>query len=53
VPKATYRAINRAVDKTVTETSREVRKVYNLRDRAVKAAMKKRYANKRASSARC
>jgi hypothetical protein len=46
VPKATYRAINRAVDKTVTETSREVRKLYNLKDRAVKAAMKKRYANR-------
>ena len=46
VPKATYRAINRAVDKAVTETSREVRKVYNLRDRAVKAAMKKRYASR-------
>lgn len=45
VPKAMYRAINRAVDKTVTETSREVRKIYNLRDRAVKQAIRKRYAN--------
>lgn len=45
LPKAIYRAINRAVDKMATETSREVRKVYNLKDRAVKAAMKKRYAN--------
>jgi hypothetical protein len=46
VPIATYRAINRSVDKTATETSREVRKIYNLRDRAVKQAMSKRYASR-------
>jgi hypothetical protein len=43
--KATYRALNRALDKSVTETSREIRKVYNVRDRAVKKAITKRRAN--------
>lgn len=43
--KATYRALNRALDKSATETSREIRKVYNVRDRAVKAALTKQRAS--------
>jgi hypothetical protein len=46
IATATYRALNRAQDKAATETSREIRKVYNVRDRAVKAALKKIRANK-------
>ena len=38
---ATYRALNRATDKAATETSREIRKVYNVKHRAVMAALKK------------
>jgi hypothetical protein len=38
---ATYRALNRATDKAATETSREIRKVYNVRHRAVMAALRK------------
>jgi hypothetical protein len=43
---ATYRALNRSLDSSATETSREIRKVYNLRDRAVKAAITKYRASK-------
>jgi hypothetical protein len=46
VATATYRALNRALDKSSTESSREIRKVYNLKDRAVKASLKKVRANK-------
>lgn len=38
---ATVRALNRTVDSSATETSREIRKVYNLKDRTVKAALRK------------
>lgn len=50
--KATYRALNRALDKSATETSREIRKVYNVRDRAVKAALTKQRASSKRLSAR-
>lgn len=44
--KATVRALNRALDQTATQTSREIRKVYNIRHKAVMAALKKLRANK-------
>jgi hypothetical protein len=43
---ATVRALNRALDSSNTETSREIRKVYNLKDRTVKAALRKIRASK-------
>lgn len=43
---ATLRGLNRAVDSAATESSREIRKVYNLKDRVVKAAMRKFRASK-------
>jgi hypothetical protein len=46
LPVATYRALNRTTDKAATETSREIRRVYNVRDRAVKSAMKKLRAHR-------
>lgn len=52
VRKATYRALNRALDKAATETSRQIRKIYNVRDRAVKRAMKKRRAHAKSLFAR-
>jgi minor tail protein Z (GPZ) len=39
--KAAVRAVNRAVDGVATGASREVRKIYNVRARAIAAAMKK------------
>lgn len=45
VNKATYRALNRALDRVATEASREIRKVYNVRHRAVLATMRKRRAS--------
>lgn len=42
--KATYRALNRALDKVATETGREIRKVYNVKHRAVLNAIKKQRA---------
>lgn len=41
VETATYRALNRTLDKAATQSSREIRKVYNLRDRDVKKAFVK------------
>jgi hypothetical protein len=46
ISTATVRALNRALDSSNTETSREIRKVYNLKDRAVKAALRKIRASK-------
>lgn len=48
--KATVRAANTAVDRIATAASREVRKVYNVKARAVAAAMKKFKANMRGTS---
>jgi hypothetical protein len=39
--KATVRALNRALDQAATETVRRIRDVYNVKARAVHAAMKK------------
>lgn len=39
--KAAVRAVNKAVDGVATGASREVRKIYNVRARAIAAAMKK------------
>ena len=44
VNKATYRGLNKALDRTATETSREIRKEYNVKHRAVMSALKKRRA---------
>lgn len=44
--KATVRALNRALDQTATATSREIRKVYNVKHRAVMKALKKLRAYK-------
>lgn len=43
--RATVRAINRAVDAVATVSNREIRKVYNLKARAVAAAMSKSRAS--------
>ncbi len=42
--KATLRALNRALDQTATEASREIRKVYKLKHAAVLKAMTKKKA---------
>lgn len=42
VDKATYRALNRALDKVATETVREIRKEYNVRAGAIRAALRNR-----------
>jgi hypothetical protein len=52
VNKATYRALNRALDAAATATSREMRREYNVRHRAILAAMKKRRASKNSHFAR-
>ena len=44
--RAIMRGINRAIDAVATQSSREVRKVYNLKDRDVKAALAKHKASK-------
>lgn len=46
VDKATYRALNRAIDKVATETGREIRKEYNVRQGVIRAALKKQRAYK-------
>jgi hypothetical protein len=43
--KPIYRALNRAMEQTATGSSREIRKVYNLKHRALLAAMTKRLAS--------
>jgi len=48
--KAAVRAVNTAVDRVATGASREVRKVYNVKARAVAAAIKKRKASMRGRS---
>lgn len=50
--KATYRALNRALDKVGTETGREIRKEYNVRQRAVTSALRKRRAHPKSLFAR-
>lgn len=50
--RATYRALNRTLDKVGTETGREIRKVYNVRQRAITSALRKRRANKNSLFAR-
>lgn len=44
--RAIMRGLNRAIDSIATNSSREVRKEYNLKDRDVKAALAKHYASK-------
>jgi hypothetical protein len=44
IPKATAQALNRTVDFTFTQTSREVRKEYAVKDRDVKSTLKKNKA---------
>lgn len=46
VNKATFRALNRALDASATGASREIRKEYNVKHRAVLSTMKKRRASK-------
>lgn len=50
--KATYRALNRALDKAATETGREIRKEYNVKQRAIRGALRKRRANSKSLFAR-
>lgn len=50
--KAAVRAVNRAVDGVATEASREVRKIYNIKARAVRLAMKKKKASMKSASVR-
>lgn len=50
--KAAFRALNRALDKVATETGREIRKVYNVRQRAITSALRKRRANRNSLTAR-
>lgn len=45
VEKATYRALNRALDKAATDTGREIRKEYNVKQRAIRSALRKRRAS--------
>lgn len=50
--KATFRALNRALDQVATATGREIRKVYNVKQRAIMAALKKHRANRKRLTAR-
>lgn len=43
--KAIYRALNRALDQTATGANREIRKVYNVKAKAVSRAFRKFKAN--------
>jgi hypothetical protein len=52
IDKATYRALNRAIDKVATETGREIRKEYNVRQKAITSALRKRRAHKKSLFAR-
>lgn len=45
VGRATYRSLNRALDAAATGASREIRREYNIKHRAVLSAMKKRRAS--------
>lgn len=45
--KATVRALNYVLNKVATETGREIRKVYNVKLKAITAAMKKHRANRK------
>lgn len=44
--RAIMRGVNRSVDAVATGSSREIRKIYNLRDKDIKAALAKHYASK-------
>lgn len=46
INKATVRALNRAIDSSQTAASREIRKTYNIKARAVRRAMKKKRAHR-------
>lgn len=50
--KAVTRALNRALDKVATETGREIRKVYNVKQRAIRSALRKRRAHPKSLFAR-
>lgn len=50
--KATFRALNRALDKVATETGREIRKEYNVKQRAIVSALRKRRAHPKSLYAR-
>lgn len=49
--QATVRALNRALDQAATEANRRIRDVYNVKARAVAAAIKKRRARRGSPSA--
>lgn len=50
--KATVRALNYTLNRVATETGREIRKVYNVKLKAITAALKKHRASKRRLTAR-
>lgn len=50
--KATVRALNRAMDQVATASGREIRKVYNVKQRAIMAAIKKHRANRKRLTSR-
>jgi hypothetical protein len=45
--KATVRALNHVLNRVATETGREIRKVYNVKLKAITAALKKHRANRK------
>jgi len=49
--KAIMRALNRALDQSATATSREIRKVYNLRHRTIMGQMDKKKATRNSLAA--
>ncbi len=46
VETATFRALNRTVDAVGTASGREIRKVYNVKQRAITSALRKRRASR-------
>jgi hypothetical protein len=49
VNKATFRALNRALDQSATAANREIRKRYNVKAAIVSAAMKKKRAREKST----
>lgn len=52
IDTATFRALNRAQDKVATEAGREIREVYNVRQKAITSAFRKRRASRASLTAR-
>jgi len=52
IATATFRALNRALDKVSTEAGREIRKTYNVKQKAITSAFRKRRANRASLTAR-